>query len=403
LKRPLGSKLNHKIKLVLVHFQICQNLFAGSADISSALSAKRERIFSTYTGPIAAILRVHSRQSFLQTRKKIMRLYFAKHICHLVLLMLLPALPAFAQSTQVDIGKQVSRIPRVCELVVPASIEGTVDIPALVKEANCKGAGDMMTEYSYVLNSLGRSKDKKGQTKTDSTTYEVFIPILKSGTHARGILVMTHRNGAPVPADELEKARTEAGERLEKAEEKNSRETGTLPESGPVVNGMLPLGMYTSTTSRHSSFRRNGSATLAIHTFLKTCVLTLVRRGQRDGRYTLIFTFAPRPDAQLRDSEKYITQLTGEIWIDAQDHIVTRLIGWPSVSPDAASLAPGERPPAVYVEMMRLPEGIWLPRVVRINGADYPRLFDGINRESISTFSNYIRFSTEIKDVKVNP
>jgi len=56
----------------------------------------------------------------------------------------------------------------------------------------------------------------------------------------------------------------------------------------------------------------------------------------------------------------------------------------------------------VYVEMMLLPEGIWLPRVVRINGADYQKLFDGITGDSLSTFSNYVRFSTEIKDVKVN-
>ena len=53
--------------------------------------------------------------------------------------------------------------------------------------------------------------------------------------------------------------------------------------------------------------------------------------------------------------------------------------------------------------MMRLPEGVWLPRVIRINGADYPTLFDGITFETISIFSNYIRFSTEIKDLKVNP
>ena len=52
---------------------------------------------------------------------------------------------------------------------------------------------------------------------------------------------------------------------------------------------------------------------------------------------------------------------------------------------------------------MRLPEGIWLPRIIRINGADYQKLFDGITTESINTFSNYIRFSTEIKDVQINP
>ena len=64
--------------------------------------------------------------------------------------------------------------------------------------------------------------------------------------------------------------------------------------------------------------------------------------------------------------------------------------------------AAADAPPAVLVEMMRLPEGVWLPRIIRINGADYPTLFDGITTDSISTFSNFARFSTEIKDVKVN-
>ena len=94
-----------------------------------------------------------------------MRLKLTKNLCNLVLLALLSSLPAFAQNASVTIGKHASRIPKACEAVVPASIDGTIDIPALVKEAYCKGAGDMMTEYSYVLNSVGRSKDKKGQYK----------------------------------------------------------------------------------------------------------------------------------------------------------------------------------------------------------------------------------------------
>jgi hypothetical protein len=338
-----------------------------------------------------------------------MRLNLIINLCKLILLAWLSSLPAFAQKAQINIGKHVSRIPKACEAVVPASIEGTVDIPALVKEADCKGAGDMMTEYSYVLNSVQREKDKKGQTKEESTTYEVFIPTLKSGTHARGILVVTSRNGVPVPADELEKARLQAGERLEKAEEKSARETPSPPETDSSAKGMLPLGGYARTTTNHSSFGgKQGSAALAIHTFLRTCVLTLKRREQYEGRETLVFNFTPRPDAQFNDNEKYIAQLTGEIWIDAPDRIVTRLIGWPSPSANNTdlfnpSLKPVERPPAVYVEMMRLPEGVWLPHVVRINGADYQKLFDGITKESVSTYSNYIRFSTEIRDVKVNP
>lgn len=340
-----------------------------------------------------------------------MRINFTKSLCNLMLLMLLPALPAFAQNAQVTVGKHVGPIPRACESVVPASIEGAIDIPALVKEAYCKGAGDMIADYSYVMNSLGRSVDKKGQTKKGSTTYEVFIPILKSGTRGKGILVVTARDGVPVRGAELEKARTEAGQRLEKAEEKNARERPSPPPTDSNVKGMLPLGMYTQTTNSRSSLLKKGSAALGIHTFLKTCELTLTRRGSSDGREILVFNFTPRPDAQFKDNEKYIAQLTGEIWIDAQDRIVSRLMGWPSLvagisgstnPPPPTSPKPGERPPAVYVEMMRLPEGIWLPRVVRINGADYQTLFDGITTESVSIFSNYIRFSTEIKDVKVN-
>jgi len=320
--------------------------------------------------------------------------------------MLLPALPAFEQNAQVTVNKQAGRIPKVCEGVVPTSIEGTVDVSALVKEAYCKGAGDMIADYSYVMNSLGRSIDKKGQTKQGSTTYEVFIPTLKSGTRGKGILLVTARDGVLVPAAELEKSRREAGERLEKAEEKNARES-PLPPTDSSVEGMLPIGMYTYSTNNHSSLFKKGSAALAIHTFLKTCELTLVRRGQHEGREILVFSFAPRPDAQFADNEKYIARLTGEIWIDAQDRIVSRLIGWPSpVAGIPGSTPPppasGERPPVVYTEMQRLPEGIWLPRVVRINGADYPKLFDGINQESIAIFSNFVRFSTEIKDFKVN-
>src|SRR6266550_2958122 len=162
------------------------------------------------------------------------------NLCALILLTLWCCLPTFAQNTSVTLGKRASRIPKACEGIVPASIEGTVDIPALVKEAYCKGAGDMMTEYSYTMNSVSRSKDKKGRTKEESTTYEAFIPTLKRGTRGKGIMVITSRNGVPVPADELEKARARAGERLEKAEEKNARETGAPPESDPDVKGMLP-------------------------------------------------------------------------------------------------------------------------------------------------------------------
>src|SRR5262245_11015555 len=114
----------------------------------------------------------------------------------LIVMMLLCGAPIAAQNARVSLSKRASLIPKACEAVVPASIDDPIDIPALVKEAYCKGAGDMMTEYTYVMTSVGRSKDRTGQTtKEETTTYEVFIPILKGGTSGPGILLVTSHNG----------------------------------------------------------------------------------------------------------------------------------------------------------------------------------------------------------------
>lgn len=347
---------------------------------------------------------------------------FVQKLSNAILLISISTLPAFAQDIRIEISKRSTAIPAVCELLVPAKIDGTVDIPALVKEAYCKGSGDMLGEYTYATDYLKREKLKNGTEREETYTYEVFFPTLKGGTHAKGITVTTSHNGVPVPPKELEKVRARAAERTEKEEEKIAREAPAPPtvsaDRHPV--GMTPLGFYARMGINHETFGRKHSARLAILTFLKNSELTLAGREQIDGRETLRFTFAPRPEAQFADNEKYIAQLTGEIWIDATDRIVTKLVGWPtdlSSSAAASSLvsvptqnkdqavpssSASEKPPAVYVEMMRLPKGgIWLPRVVRINGADYPKLFDGITSDSTSTYSNYIRFSTEVQDVNV--
>lgn len=311
--------------------------------------------------------------------------------------------PTAAQNMSVDISMRAAKIPKVCQSVVPASIEGRLDITALTREAICKGAGDMLIEYTYAMNVQTRKKEKHGKVKEETTTYEVFIPILKSGVLTTGIMLVTSRNGIPVPPAELEKERLKTGERLEKEENKIASADETTPPTNSIsVKGMLPLGMYTRNTIRAAFGGRMASASLDVGNLLGTSDLTLLRREHPNGRETLVFRFAPRRDAHFQDSERYVTQLTGEIWIDATDRIATRLAGWPRGPATQSLTASSAEPPAVYAEMMRLREGIWLPRVIRINGLDYPTLFDHIDFDSIWIYSDFIHFSTEIKDYKVN-
>lgn len=77
-----------------------------------------------------------------------MRINFTKSLGNLMLLMLLPALPIFAQNAQVTLGKHVGRIPHDCEGVVPASIEGAVDIPGLVRNLVQPGVRPSILRFS---------------------------------------------------------------------------------------------------------------------------------------------------------------------------------------------------------------------------------------------------------------
>ena len=312
----------------------------------------------------------------------------SKNVIQAVLILLLTSFSVTAQSIKVKGAKDKDPIPPACESIVPVNLE---DVKALVKEANCKGSGDMFSDYTYVLTSIRREPRDKGQMKEVSLVYEVFMPILPNGSRGNGVLLVTSRDGVPVPPQELEKERLKAGERLEKEERKIT--STTTPQAQPVANrtGTLPLGSYEPMTFGGRKTAVN------IHTFLTNCELTLARREKIEGREMLVFSFMPHADAQFEDNEKYIAQLNGEIWIDAQDRIVARLVGWPRTATQL-----NEKGPAVYYEMIRLPAGVWLPLETRVNGNDYPGLF---NREifySVLSFSEYKRFSTEIKDQKVD-
>jgi len=312
---------------------------------------------------------------------------------------------SYAQGVRIEVGKRVTAVPKVCESVKPASIEAEIDIPGLVREAICKGAGDMLSDYTYVMTNTKRTIDKKGHIREESTVYEVYMPTLKGGTRGRGILLVTSKNGIPVPAAELEKERAKAGERLEKEQGKVESQTPSLPEKDTILTkGLMPIGMYPRTRSLKSSFgRTKADVALVVQTFLEKCELTFDHREQIDGHTTLVFNFKARSGAEFNDNERYIAKLHGKIWIDAAERIVTRLAGWPTseTSTMVTGIAPqsDESTPAVYVEMTRLPEGVWLSKTVRLNGADYRDLFEGIESDGTVSYSEYKRFTSEAQDV----
>jgi len=156
------------------------------------------------------------------------------------------------------------------------------------------------------------------------------------------------------------------------------------------------------TATGFAGFKRRG-VTLDVHTVLQQATFTYLGREDIDGRENLIFSFAPNPQGSFDPFEGYVARLKGKAWIDVKDRIVTRLEGWPTSAPvsiselsDTPSL-----PLAVYVKMIRLPDGNWMPSESRVMASAYPDLFNGVVADAIVKYTDYQRFKIESKDVKI--
>ena len=96
-------------------------------------------------------------------------------------------------------------------------------------------------------------------------------------------------------------------------------------------------------------------------------------------------------------------QAEGKIWIDASDKVLIRLAIWQKGTKFAETSSGYLLERAALVrDITRVDEGIWFPRLGRINGLDYPNLFVEMKNDfSIENF-DHRRFKTEIKKVKIN-
>ena len=88
------------------------------------------------------------------------------------------------------------------------------------------------------------------------------------------------------------------------------------------------------------------------------------------------------------------------VWIDATDKVVARLEAWPA--PETGQETSSARPDAdtIIYEQMRLPNGLWVPKRIRLNAIGKAELFNGTDKDMTFEFSHYQRFSTEVDDLQ---
>jgi len=88
-----------------------------------------------------------------------------------------------------------------------------------------------------------------------------------------------------------------------------------------------------------------------------------------------------------------VDHLGGTVWIDAADHVTTKLV---------AHLVPaeGRREPVFVQAYERTADGLWLGSYTRLNPSVKPAFFNGEAYDWIVVSHNYRRFSIDATEVK---
>ena len=255
------------------------------------------------------------------------------------------------------------------------------DIPALLKElqANEERVENILETYSYVQRSTGRELGKDGVLRDkESATYQLSF---YKGYRIRRLI---EKDGKPLSAGDQEDADKDAGKQVEDIEKRiTKKEASTGPPSGEE--------------------RR-----ISIAEVLKASTLSNPRRERFRGRDVIVFDFEPNPNFDYKNAKsmlKFFGKTAGAMWIDEKDKQVARLEAFlfDSFKIGGGVLAKLKKGASFTLEQERVNDEIWLPSTADINLSVRLLLVKGIDLNQVIRSYDYRKFSTEVKDAKVDP
>jgi hypothetical protein len=269
------------------------------------------------------------------------------------------------------------------------------DVAALLLEVarNERAMLARRLEYTWTATVTDRELDRRGWVRRQSVSvYEVY-PL--RGEFARKLVA---QDGVPVSRARAEKELKRAAERLEQAAREEQKLAASKPAPAPApAAAQNPAGLPSfgfSTGHRHSGLGGSAEISMAVWRFFRYAEFASPRRVRVRGRDALVLDFEPRADFRPADElQRPYAHLAGRLWVDAADRAVVRLEAWPTDArpADAAHAAPAE--PSVVFEHERLPDGVWLERLVRIKTYGHTAVFNRIELDFTKEAADFKRFA----------
>ena len=122
----------------------------------------------------------------------------------------------------------------------------------------------------------------------------------------------------------------------------------------------------------------------------------------------IVFDFEPNPSFDFKNAKsmlKFFGKVAGAMWIDEKDKQVARLEAFlfDSYKIGGGMVAKLKKGASFTLEQERVNDEIWLPSTADINMLVRVFLVKGIDLNAVIRSYDYRKFTTEVKDAKVNP
>ncbi len=254
-------------------------------------------------------------------------------------------------------------------------------------------------EYTWTTKITDREVNKRGEvTKETVKVYEVY-PV--KGEFVRKLV---SENGVPVSPEKAEEQLKRAVAKLEKAGRTEQKQTDSnAPSSAPADPSGIPSFGFTAGFKFRENFS-TGEFYFTPARIMRAGEFVNPRHERLRERDVLVLDFRPRADFQpANDLQKPYAKLAGRIWLDVADKTVARLEAWPLAAAVVGNTSGVVRPvePAIVYEETRLPDGMWLESLVRINTTGNKPVFNGVDVNSTKEAGDFKRFETNTGDAKV--
>ncbi|MBK7599464.1 MAG: hypothetical protein IPJ07_13450 [Acidobacteria bacterium] len=244
--------------------------------------------------------------------------------------------------------------------------------------SNQREMNRQITEYTALNKFTRRTFNNKGELK------EEIIEVSENyQSPRRNVEVVLSRNGKPMSENKIQKERQKAVKNLTEDEAERLKTVAHSPGSSGPEFGFV-FGMSKERMIRIGTFE-----------IFRAGEFYNLRHERWNDRDMLVLDFRPNP-AFRPEEHVYapLGHLAGTVWIDAADRVTAKLQAYLAEDSERKTVA-------FAVEYSRMPDGIWLATLTRVNAAANPQVFNNLNYEWISEKSNYQRFSAQAGEAKI--